>query len=234
MYNVIIPTNNEQGNIACLLKMLQEVLDKLNVIYQIIIVDDGSTDDTIKEIHQSNTKFLKLVLRPTKLGLGSAYQAALEYCKYEYTIILDADLSHDPFYIQSMIRIQNITGCDLVSSSRYIKNGGVYNWSLYRKLVSRGANNLAKLVLNLRSSDLTGSFRLYKTEVLRILLGNCVSKGYSVQMEMMCQAEKRRFKIEECPIIFYEREVGVSKLGSKEILNFLLSILQLLKNKFEF
>ena len=227
MFNIIIPTYNEKDNISTLIKMV-ECTFIINNDYKIIIVDDGSTDGTREVV--SSFKNVVLLCRPCKMGLGSAYKFALPSCTYPYTFILDADLSHDPLFMHEMIKIQKKTGSDIVSSTRY-KNGGVYGWSFYRKLVSRGANNFAKILLNLSTSDLTGSYRLYKTTVLKSLINQASSVGYSIQMELIYYAEKNNYKITECPIIFYEREAGESKLSKKEIINFVKSVINLYFHK---
>lgn len=119
-----------------------------------------------------------------------------------------------------MLKKQAETGCDVVTGTRYRLGGGVLGWDLRRKLTSRVANFLASLLLAPAASDLTGSFRLYKTEVLQAVLAVVKSKGYVFQMEVIVRADKMGFKIEEIPIDFVDRIYGVSKLGASEILQY--------------
>lgn len=86
--------------------------------------------------------------RPGKLGLGTAYIHGLKHATGNFVIIMDADLSHHPKYIPTMIQRQLQTGCDIVSGTRYAPGGGVYGWNFKRKLTSRGANTLAQALLN--------------------------------------------------------------------------------------
>lgn len=116
---------------------------------------------------------------------------------------------------------------DLVSGTRYIKTGGVYGWDFKRKLISRGANFITQLLLRPGASDLTGSFRLYKKDVLQHLVESCVSKGYVFQMEMIIRARQLNYTIGEIPITFVDRVYGESKLGGSEIIQFATALLYL-------
>ena len=112
------------------------------------------------------------------MGLGSAYIDGLNRCKGKYVILMDADLSHHPMYIPLFIKKMQETKCDLVTGTRYLPGGGVYGWDLNRKLTSRVANYMASTMLNPEASDLTGSFRLYKKEVLEAIIPKVKSRGF--------------------------------------------------------
>lgn len=100
---------------------------------------------------------------------------------------------------------------------RYVGSGGVYGWDLTRKLISCTANYIASTLLALNVSDLTGSFRLYKKEVLEKLMSVTESKGYAFQMEMIVRARQLNCTIEEVPIKFVDRINGKSKLALSDI-----------------
>lgn len=238
MFNVILPTYNEAQNIFVLIKMLEDIFTQLKYNYLIIIVDDNSEDgtrDIIKNIHIPN---IKLIERPTKLGLGSAYKSALVHCIYEFTIILDADLQHNPFDIIGMHKYCN--QYDIIASTRYNKitieltnnkyidiQGKVYNWSLIRKFISSFSNTLVQFVLDLKTSDVTSSFRIYKTMVLQDLISQVRNNGFGFQMEIIARAEHNNYTIKEYPITFYSRIHGNSKLCLTEIFQFIVILLQL-------
>ena len=118
-------------------------------------------------------------------------------------------------------RKQKETKCDVVTGTRYAGNGGVYGWNLKRKLTSRVANYIAAVLLSPKVSDLTGSFRLYKKEVLKDLVPKLKSRGYVFQMEAIIRAQYLNYKIEEVPITFVDRMFGKSKLGPGEIVQYL-------------
>ena len=148
---------------------------------EVVIVDDNSPDgtqDVIKELQKAYGEKIVLHARPGKMGLGSAYIDGLSKCKGKYVILMDADLSHHPKFIPDFIKKMKDTNCDLVTGTRYLPGGGVYGWDLNRKLTSRVANYMASTLLNPDASDLTGSFRLYKKEVLEAIIPKVKSRGF--------------------------------------------------------
>ncbi|XP_052581413.1 dolichol-phosphate mannosyltransferase subunit 1 isoform X1 [Peromyscus californicus insignis] len=205
------------------------VLTAIN--YEIIIIDDGSPDGT-REVAEQLEKIYgpdRILLRPRekKLGLGTAYIHGIKHATGNYVIIMDADLSHHPKFIPEFIRKQKEGNFDIVSGTRYKGSGGVYGWDLKRKIISRGANFITQILLRPGASDLTGSFRLYRKEVLQKLIEKCVSKGYVFQMEMIVRARQLNYTIGEVPISFVDRVYGESKLGGNEIVSFLKGLLTL-------
>ncbi|GFZ46159.1 DPM synthase [Saitozyma sp. JCM 24511] len=138
---------------------------------------------------------------------------------------------------------QKLHNLDIVTGTRYSSRpspfppsggpsvglgpGGVYGWDLKRKLVSRGANFLADTVLMPGVSDLTGSFRLYRREVLRDIITRCTSKGYVFQMEIIVRARSLGYTVGEVPITFVDRIYGESKLSGSEIVGYAKGVGQL-------
>ncbi|KAL1765257.1 dolichol-phosphate mannosyltransferase subunit 1, partial [Sigmodon hispidus] len=219
-YSVLLPTYNERENLPLIVWLLVKSftervpgvmsVSKLCVInYEIIIIDDGSPDGT-REVAEQLEKIYgpdRILLRPRekKLGLGTAYIHGIKHATGNYIIIMDADLSHHPKFIPEFIRKQKEGNFDIVSGTRYKGNGGVYGWDLKRKIISRGANFITQILLRPGASDLTGSFRLYRKEVLQKLIEKCVSKGYVFQMEMIVRARQLNYTIGEVPISFVDR-----------------------------
>jgi dolichol-phosphate mannosyltransferase len=171
---------------------------------------------------------LLLITRPRKLGLGSAYAAGLLAARGSWVVLIDADLSHHPKHIPALVARQRATGADVVGGSRYLPGGGVAGWDLGRKLTSRGANVLARTLLGLRATDLTGAFRLYRRATLAALLGAAHCTGYAFQMEMMARAAAAGAAVEEVPIVFVDRLYGSSKLGPHEFAQFLTGLARLM------
>lgn len=134
-----------------------------------------------------------------------------------------------PKFIPQFIAKQAEGNYDVVSGTRYLPGGGVYGWDLKRKLISRGANFLATVLLNPRASDLTGSFRLYKTDVLKRVMPEVKSKGYVFQMEVIVRCRQHGFSVGEVPITFVDRVYGESKMGGNEIVGYLKGLWQLFK-----
>jgi len=223
-YFVLLPTYNERENLPLIVYLLVEAFAKEGVDFEIIVIDDGSPDGTgavcleLVEIYGED----KIVYRPRagKLGLGTAYVHGIKHATGNFVFIMDADLSHHPKFLSEFIALQQKDDLDIVTGTRYTGNGGVHGWDLKRKLISRGANYLTQVMLRPGCSDLTGSFRLYKKEVLTRLIELNQAKGYIFQMEMIIRARQCGFAIGEVPITFVDRVFGESKLGGNEIVTF--------------
>lgn len=223
-YSVILPTYNEKRNLPILIYLLNKTFTANKLDWEVIIVDDNSPDGTQevakKLIDIFGSEHIQLRPRAGKLGLGTAYVHGLQFVNGNFVIIMDADFSHHPEAIPEFIAKQKTEDFDIVTGTRYAGDGGVYGWDFKRKLISRGANFLASVVLRPNVSDLTGSFRLYKTEVLRKIIDVTQSKGYVFQMEMMVRAKAMGFTVGEVPISFVDRLYGESKLGGDEIVQY--------------
>ena len=135
--------------------------------------------------------------------------------------------ARQPKFIADFIALQKSHDYDIVTGTRYRGSGGVYGWDLKRKLVSRGANLFATVMLRPGVSDLTGSFRLYKKPVLDRVIAETESKGYTFQMEMMVRAKALGYSVGEVPISFVDRIYGDSKLGGDEIVEYAKGVLGL-------
>ncbi|KAK6432677.1 dolichol-P-mannose synthesis [Oleoguttula sp. CCFEE 5521] len=230
-YSVLLPTYNERKNLPIIVWLLEQTFKAQNLDWEVIIVDDGSPDgtqDVAKQLIKAlGASHVRLYPRAGKLGLGTAYVHGLQPVTGNYTIIMDADFSHHPKFLPIMIAKQAEADYDIVTGTRYAGNGGVYGWDLKRKFVSRGANLFADTLLRPGVSDLTGSFRLYKTAVLKEVISRTESKGYTFQMEMMVRAKGMGFKVAEVPISFVDRVYGESKLGGDEIVEYAKGVLNL-------
>lgn len=211
---VVLPTFNEAENITLLLPHL------LELPVDVCVVDDGSPDGTgaIADEWAAREPRVRVIHRSGKLGLGTAYIAGFNAtlaAGYDAALTMDADFSHHPRYIPSML--QKLTDADLVIGSRYVPGGEVhYPW--HRRFLSRTSNGVARLLLGFTAHDCTAGFRLYRTTVLRTLpLDRIFSNGYSFLTETMWHVQRRDFRIAEAPIIFEDRVRGQSKISSREI-----------------
>ncbi|MGB5964200.1 MAG: polyprenol monophosphomannose synthase [Sulfurimonadaceae bacterium] len=231
---IVIPTYNEIENIEVIL----EKVFSLDLGVDILIVDDNSPDKTyakVQELIDANTYAdqLYLVIRQKKEGLGKAYVEGFKWClarDYAFIIEMDADLSHDPKYLPSFI--ENIKEYDLVIGSRYVKGGGVVNWSLLRKFISFGGSTYARTILGISIKDVTGGFKCFRREVLEAIdLDNIMSAGYAFQIEMNYRTILKGFKVKEVPIVFEDRVAGKSKMSKKIFIEALLNVVTLRMHK---
>jgi glycosyltransferase involved in cell wall biosynthesis len=228
---VIVPTYNESENLPDLVRTLLA----LPLDLRIVVVDDHSPDGTgeIADRLSATTGRVTVIHRPRKLGLGTAYTAGFRHAldmNMDYIVTMDADFSHDPRYIPALA--ESAASYDVVVGSRYVPGGGVQLWGWERRLMSWGANTLARLALGLRTHDCTAGFRCYRREVLAAIgLDQVKADGYSYLIEMLFRCERRGFRIGEVPIIFVDRRAGASKISRQEILKAGWTILRLLKHR---
>jgi dolichol-phosphate mannosyltransferase len=214
---IIIPTYNESENIA---KLIEQIL-ALKISTDILIIDDNSPDGTAQIVQdiQKNNPQIHLLQRTGKLGLGTAYiegfKIALQQ-SYQSIITMDADFSHSPQYLPLLI--ENLKNNDLVIGSRYVKNGGVINWPLKRRFLSKVGNLYAKIILQTTINDNTAGFMAINTDFLqKINLDEIRGQGYAFLMELKHILFINNAKIKEMPIIFVERVLGKSKISSNII-----------------
>jgi len=227
---VVVPTYNEADNIA---ELVRRILDQPGNL-DILVVDDNSPDgtgqiaDTLAQSPGSCGR-LHVLHRPGKSGLGRAYLAGFAWAlarDYDAAVEMDADFSHDPMYLPSLL--QGARDADVVIGSRYLNGISVINWPLRRVLLSWGANYYVRSVTRLRVRDCTSGFRLYRRPVLEAIdLSSVRSNGYSFQVEMTFRAQLAGFRLVEVPIIFVERHAGQSKMSQSVIWESVLMPLKL-------
>jgi len=231
---VIIPTYNEKENVV---KMIEAVVG-LDQEFDVLIVDDGSPDGTADLVKAQMKKYgnrIFLLERAGKQGLGTAYIAGFKWALergFDYIFEMDCDFSHKP---KDLIRLKKScaeNGAGVAVGSRYVQGGGVVNWPLKRRVMSRGASLYVNLILWLGVRDSTAGFVGYRREVLEAIeLDSVEFIGYAFQIEMKLRAKRKGFKIEEIPISFSDRELGTSKM-SMDIFN--EAFLGVLKMRFFF
>lgn len=216
---VVVPTYNEADNIGRLVPQILAQDSRLSVL----VVDDSSPDgtaDIVRGLADYGGR-VNLLLRDRKEGLGQAYiagfQWVLEHTDHDAIFEMDADFSHDPAALPQFLR--EIAVNDLVLGSRYLNGITVVNWPLSRLILSVGANIYASKITGLPLKDCTGGFKCFRRELLEVLpLERIKSDGYSFQIEVNYHVWKRGYKIKEIPIMFVDRQVGISKMSRRIIL----------------
>ena len=214
---VILPTYNEVGNLGPLV----EAITDQGEMFNLLIIDDGSPDGTGLLAEHLKTQYpgrLEVMHRQGKLGLATAYLAGFQYgitMGYDYIFEMDADFSHHPKYLPDFISAMKMRAADVVLGSRYVDGGGVKHWPWYRRLISVGGSQYARMMLGLSVRDLTGGFKCFRREVLEaIKLDEIEATGYGFQIEMTYRAVQHGFKVVEIPIIFEDRREGQSKMSA--------------------
>lgn len=221
---VALATYNEIENIPKLVNSIHELLPEVDIK----VIDDNSPDGTgnwCKTFAKENPWF-SVNERESKLGLGSALATAMHIAiesGYQALITLDADWSHPPEYLPSLL--SKSSDSDVVIGSRYCTGGGIEGWPMHRRIISRVVNRVARLFLGIPVSDYSGNFRLYKTAALKNLpLDKLQAKGYAFIEEVLWYLHRNGCKISEVPFTFKERLEGNSKLNFKESLGLMKTL----------
>ena len=222
---VVLPTYNEAENIEHVLRRIRTALPDAGVL----VVDDGSPDGTANLAEKLGGELdnIEVLRRNTKSGLGSAYRAGFAWGLergWEAFVEMDADLSHEPEALPSLI--EPLTeGIDLVVGSRYVPGGSIPNWRWHRRVLSQGGNVYAALLLGLHVADSTSGFRAYRAEVLRrINLDDVRAEGYGFQIEMVLRVLQNGGQVTEVPIRFVDRVQGKSKMSMHIVVEALLLV----------
>ena len=235
---VVMPTYNEADNIEGIAHAVLAELERLAPgNHALLVVDDSSPDGTgeIADRLALERPSVQVLHRTAKTGLGHAYLAGFEKALEggaDLVIEMDADFSHDPRYLGDLLAAAE--NADLVLGSRYVAGGGVENWGLLRKVISRGGGTYARLILGVNIRDLTGGFKCIRRRVLEgIDLQSVRAEGYVFQIEVTYRALLAGFHVEEVPIVFRDRTAGASKMSSRIALEAMLSVPILRRNAAE-
>lgn len=222
---VFFATYNEAGNVASMIDRIMAVASNADIL----VVDDSSKDGTLDVLASVARPSLKVIVRPGKLGLGTAHLLAWKYAihhGYDVLVTMDGDHSHDPADIPRLIDGLD-ESTDLVIGSRYAQ-GGKCDYTGYRLRVSKAANKAARLLLGIKLSEFTTSFRAFRVNRLSAIdFDTLVVGGYSFFLAVIVQAHRHGLNIEERPIHFHERNAGVSKIPPLEIFRGMTNLLKL-------
>ncbi len=236
---IIIPTYNEKENISKIIPYTLNLSDR----FEILVIEDGSPDgtaDVVKNLMHQFPSRIHIIERKGKLGLGTAYITGFKWAllqnTYNYIFEMDADFSHTPEKLLELLDACENKGAYLSVGSRYVKGGGVINWPFDRLFLSWFASKYVRLITGMRVNDTTAGFVCFRKETLQqIDFDKIKFVGYAFQIEMKFAVWLAELKIIEVPIIFKDREVGVSKMNGGIIKEAMLGVLQMkylsLKNK---
>jgi len=222
---VVIPTYNESENLPALVPAILA-----HDGYQILIVDDDSPDGTGALAEKLAVEYPGRIevmhRRGRRRGLGSSYVDGLKRAletDAEFVCQMDADLSHNPEYLPSLVRAA-ARDFDVVIGSRYLHGVSVVNWPLHRIFLSAFANRYIKAVTRLSPSDCTSGYRCWRRDALaKLRLDRVVTEGYAFLVEMLFEAARTGARIGEVPIIFVERRQGQSKVSRKVLVESLIA-----------
>jgi len=204
--SVVIPVLNESGNIVSLIHKIREVLSGIPAEFEIILVDGGSRDDTVKIARDMGVQ----VVIQSKPGFGQAILEGLTNAKKDFIVVMDADFSHPPEFIPVML--EYLKEADLIIASRYIKGGGSRaGW--VRSIVSRSLCFFFGYGLSIPVKDITSGFRAIKREIVSTM--NLIGREFEIQPEIIINAYAKGWRIKEVPFCYESRKTGSSHIGRK-------------------
>jgi dolichol-phosphate mannosyltransferase len=217
---VVMPTYNEAPNIERIVRATYAELEQIIPgEHRILIVDDNSPDGTgaLADALAGELPIVEVLHREAKNGLGHAYRAGFAHAMAggaELVVEMDADFSHDPRYLGALLDAAG--EADIVLGSRYVRGGGVRDWGIVRRMVSRGGGWYARAILRVDVHDLTGGYKCIRRHVLEeIDIATVRADGYVFQIEVTYRALVAGFKVVEVPIVFQDRKVGTSKMSPR-------------------
>ena len=199
------------------------------------MVDDQSPDETWKWVQEKSKEDEKvnLLLRTEKNGFAEAYKAGLQWAldhQFDRILQMDADLSHPPEVVPKII--EALDDDDVAVGSRYVPGGGVENWGIHRKIISRAGNFYAQTVLGMPITDLTGGFVGWRADSLETInLSSTESKGYAFLIELKYRAQLSGLTFAQVPFIFPDRILGNSKMSAGIFGEAFINVLRLRKSK---
>lgn len=226
---VVLPTYNEADNLAGIAAAILAALPGATLL----VVDDSSPDGTgdLAERLAAAEPRVRVRHRPGKQGLGRAYIDGFRDALAggaQVVVQMDADWSHDPAVLPALIEPVTTGRGDLVIGSRYVRGGGVEDWGVIRRVVSRGGSLFARVVLGLGPHDLTGGFKAWRAATLAsVPLDGIRAGGYVFQIEMTYRASRLGARVLEVPITFRDRRAGQSKMSRRIIVEALLVVVRL-------
>jgi dolichol-phosphate mannosyltransferase len=222
---VVLPTYNERENVAALLAAVRSTLPAADVL----VVDDNSPDGTASIVEETAAELgqIKLLRRPGKHGLGSAYRQGFAIALdegYEAIVSMDVDFSHDPSSLPELLALLD-AGADAVIGSRYVPGGATVDWPLHRRVLSRWGNRYTSLVLRLQVRDCTSGFRAYRASALAAIEpSSTTAEGYAFLTELVRRLVRSGYRVMESPIVFRDRRYGESKMSSRIIVESMLLV----------
>jgi dolichol-phosphate mannosyltransferase len=224
--SVITPVYNERRNLEENIKRIENSFNDVGITFEVIIVDDNSPDGSgvLADEIARQKDFVKVLHRPNRKGLGTAYKDAFPLTRGRFIVSMDSDLSHDPSFIPLMLK--KAEERDIIIGSRLIRGGKIIGRDPLRDFLSIFANLVIRTTTGVTIRDWTSGLRVYHRGVWEEIMPRVNCNKWDFQFESLYKAIKSGFTVGEVPITFYERADGESKFSPREALDFIYSFIK--------
>ena len=216
--SIVMPAYNEAGHIALSIDETAKVFNSLGYSWELIVMDDGSSDDTYERAAALSEKYPQLIVKknPYNIGKGRAIKKAVHYATGDYVLFLDADLDLHPSQFPALFDIMRLNNADIVIGSKLHPNS-IVRYPFQRRIISWIYYLLVRFLFNLPCHDTQTGLKLFKTEVLRNVLPRILVRAFAFDLEILVNAHHLGYKITEAPIVLStQRRYG--RIGPKSIL----------------
>ncbi len=201
-FSIIIPVYNEAGRIRDNLMEVKNTFDNFGCPYEIVVIDDGSQDDSCKILKDLKKSIPNLIVKenPRNFGKGRVLKKAFKYASGDLIVWLDADLDLHPFQVKTLYDIMALDNADIVVGSKMHPNS-IVNYPIHRRIISLGYYFLIRFLFNLPCHDTQTGLKLFKREVLEKVFPRILVKKFAFDLEVLVNANHLGFKLTEAPII---------------------------------
>lgn len=228
--SIIIPTFNEEEKILSTINETVKVLDNLGREFELVIIDDGSIDNTYNLVKNRLDIFngrVKIKKYDINMGKGYAIKYGFNFVSGEYVLFLDADMDIQPLHIKRFLDLMDKHKADIVIGSKRHKDSKV-DYPIIRKIYSTCYYFLIRILFNLPVKDTQTGFKLFRYSVLKNCLNKIVVKKYAFDLEILVLAKKYKSKIIECPIFLKPTRTYYNRIGIKDIYKIFIDTIAIL------
>lgn len=222
--SILIPAFNEEDKIIITIKEIINVFEKFGYDYEIVIIDDGSIDNTFNTVQENLNIFngrVKIESYRPNSGKGFAIKYGFKFVSGDYVLFLDADMDLHPSQITNFLKLMEDNEADLVMGSKRHKDS-IVDYPKSRKFLSNGYYFLIKILFGLPVKDTQTGFKLFRYKALENSISKIIVKRYAFDLELLVVLHKLGYKIIECPIYLKPSRRYYNRIGLKDIWNTLI------------
>jgi len=228
MISIVIPAYNEEKRIGRSIKQIVKYLDKKKYSYEIIVVDDGSIDNTIDVVKKASNKNIRIIKNKKNMGKGYSVKTGILNAKYPLVLFSDSDLATPIEELDKFM--EYIKSYDIVIASRNLKESNIkVKQPFYRQLMGKTFPLLVNLIALGGFRDTQCGFKLFKTGAAKRIVSLQTFNRFSFDVEILFIAKKLGYKIKEAPVVWIDKE-GSKVSPIKDSLKMLIDLFKIRLN----